>query len=142
MLLCLSLSMFRSESVGAAFHLYAQMFGASPGAPSTFEMREPVFMLLCAFSIIYLMPNAVELLRRVYSRDAKFTPAREALDNPNFRLVTFDEGSGFTLPAKGSCVGLRKSDTALLDQVNSILSGIDDDARAAMWQAAVDGQPQ
>ena len=25
---------------------------------------------------------------------------------------------------------------------NSILSGIDDDARAAMWQAAVDGQPQ
>ena len=62
--------------------------------------------------------------------------------NPNFRLVTFDEGSGFTLPAKGSCVGLRKSDTALLDQVNRILSGIDDDARAAMWQAAVDGQPQ
>ena len=62
--------------------------------------------------------------------------------NPNLRLVTFDEGSGFTLPAKGSCVGLRKSDTALLDQVNSILSGIDDDARAAMWQAAVDGQPQ
>ena len=62
--------------------------------------------------------------------------------NPNFRLVTFDEGSGFTLPAKGSCVGLRKSDTALLDQINTILSGIDDDARAAMWQAAVDGQPQ
>ena len=62
--------------------------------------------------------------------------------NPNFRLVTFDEGSGFTLPAKGSCVGLRKSDTALLDQVNSILSGIDSDTRAAMWQAAVDGQPQ
>ena len=62
--------------------------------------------------------------------------------NPNFRLVTFDEGSGFTLPAKGSCVGLRKSDTALLDQINTILSGIDDNARAAMWQAAVDGQPQ
>ncbi len=63
-LLCLSLSMFRSESVGAALHLYAQMFGASPGAPSTFEMREPVFILLCAFSIIYFMPNGVELLRR------------------------------------------------------------------------------
>ena len=30
----------------------------------------------------------------------------------------------------------------LLDQINTILSGIDDDARAAMWQAAVDGQPQ
>ena len=62
--------------------------------------------------------------------------------NPNFRLITFSEGSGFTLPAKGSCVGLRKSDNELLDQINTILSGIDDDARAAMWQAAVDGQPQ
>ena len=30
----------------------------------------------------------------------------------------------------------------LLDQINTILSGIDDDARAAMWQTAVDGQPQ
>jgi type VII secretion ATPase EccA len=34
--------------------------------------------------------EAVELLRRVYSRDPKFTPAREALDNPSFRLVLTD----------------------------------------------------
>jgi type VII secretion ATPase EccA len=34
--------------------------------------------------------EAVELLRRVYSRDAKFAPAREALDNPNYRLVLMD----------------------------------------------------
>lgn len=34
--------------------------------------------------------EAVELLRRVYSRDSKFAPAREALDNPNFRLVLTD----------------------------------------------------
>ncbi|BBX58653.1 ESX-5 secretion system protein EccA5 [Mycobacterium shottsii] len=34
--------------------------------------------------------EAVELLRRVYSRDAKFSPAREALDNPNYRLVLTD----------------------------------------------------
>ena len=34
--------------------------------------------------------EAVELLRRVYSRDAKFAPAREALDNPNYRLVLTD----------------------------------------------------
>jgi type VII secretion ATPase EccA len=34
--------------------------------------------------------EAIESLRRVYSRDAKFTPAREALDNPNFRLVLTD----------------------------------------------------
>jgi type VII secretion ATPase EccA len=34
--------------------------------------------------------EAVELLRRVYSRDPKFTPAREALDNINFRLILTD----------------------------------------------------
>ncbi|KAA1250922.1 type VII secretion AAA-ATPase EccA [Mycobacterium simiae] len=34
--------------------------------------------------------EGVELLRRVYSRDPKFTPAREALDNPNYRLVLTD----------------------------------------------------
>jgi type VII secretion ATPase EccA len=34
--------------------------------------------------------EAVELLRRVYSRDPKFTPAREALDNTNFRLILTD----------------------------------------------------
>ena len=34
--------------------------------------------------------EAVELLRRVYSRDPKFGPAREALDNPNYRLILTD----------------------------------------------------
>ena len=34
--------------------------------------------------------EAVELLRRVYSRDPKFTPARDALDNPDYRLVLTD----------------------------------------------------
>lgn len=34
--------------------------------------------------------EAIELLRRVYSRDAKFAPAREALDNPDYRLVLTD----------------------------------------------------
>jgi type VII secretion ATPase EccA len=34
--------------------------------------------------------EAVELLRRVYSRDPKFTPAREALDNLSYRLVLTD----------------------------------------------------
>ncbi len=62
--------------------------------------------------------------------------------NPNFCLVTFTDGNGFTLPAKGSCVGLRKSDTELLDQVNSILATLDKDTRAEMWQTAVDNQPQ
>jgi type VII secretion ATPase EccA len=34
--------------------------------------------------------EAVESLRQVYSRDAKFAPAREAMDNPNYRLVLTD----------------------------------------------------
>ena len=34
------------------------------------------------------------------------------------------------------------SDNELLDQINTILSGIDSDTRAAMWQTAVDNQPQ
>ena len=34
--------------------------------------------------------DAVECLRRVYSRDAKFAPAREALDNASYRLVLTD----------------------------------------------------
>ena len=62
--------------------------------------------------------------------------------NPDFRLITFSEGSGFTLPAKGSCVGLRKSDTALLEQINEILGTLDNATRDEMWQTAVDNQPQ
>jgi type VII secretion ATPase EccA len=34
--------------------------------------------------------EAVEVLRRVYSRDPKFAPAREALDNPNYQLILTD----------------------------------------------------
>ncbi|WP_144209258.1 type VII secretion AAA-ATPase EccA [Mycobacterium tilburgii] len=33
---------------------------------------------------------AVEVLRRVYSRDPKFAPAREALDNANYQLILTD----------------------------------------------------
>ena len=62
--------------------------------------------------------------------------------NPDFRLITFGEGSGFTLPAKGSCVGLRKSDTELLAQINEILATIDSDARTEMWNTAVANQPK
>ena len=62
--------------------------------------------------------------------------------NPDFRLISFAEGKGFELPAKGSCVGLRKSDTALLDQINAVLATIDNDTRLAMWDTAVENQPQ
>ena len=62
--------------------------------------------------------------------------------NPDFRLVSFTDGNGFELPAKGSCVGLRKSDTDLLEQVNEVLATIDDETRLSMWDTAVANQPQ
>src|ERR1700730_13961087 len=46
--------------------------------------------------------EAVELLRRVYSRDPKFAPAREALDNPNYRLVLTDRETTGPRPAPGA----------------------------------------
>ncbi|MBX7483363.1 MBOAT family O-acyltransferase [Qipengyuania qiaonensis] len=62
--LLLSLAMFRSESVSGGFHLFSQMFGTAIDARSLFNMREPVVMLTVAFSIIYLCPNSVEIMRR------------------------------------------------------------------------------
>ena len=75
--LCLSLAMFRSESVAGGFHLFGQMFGASFDAPSAFNMREPIVTLAVAFSIIYLCPNSVELMRR-------YRPAIMTYDNKSY----------------------------------------------------------
>ena len=61
--------------------------------------------------------------------------------NPSFRLIRFAEGDGFELPAQGSCVGLRKSDTDLLDMVNAAIDAVDDAARETMWETAVANQP-
>lgn len=62
--------------------------------------------------------------------------------NDNFQVLTFEEGSGFELVSKGACVGLRKSDTDLLEQVNAALEQLDRPTRDAMWETAVAGQPQ
>ena len=75
--LLLSLAMFRSESVSGGFHLFSQMFGTSFDAPSAFNMRWPVIMLACAFSIIYFCPNSVELMRR-------YRPAIMTYDNESY----------------------------------------------------------
>jgi D-alanyl-lipoteichoic acid acyltransferase DltB (MBOAT superfamily) len=78
--LCLSLAMFRSESVGAGFHLYAQMFGGAFDTPSAFDMRHPVMMLCFAFFIIYFCPNAVELM-------SKYRPAIMTYHNKSYGLA-------------------------------------------------------
>ena len=62
--------------------------------------------------------------------------------NPNFKVITFDEGNGFELPSKGACVGIRKSDDALLEQVNEVLATVDQSTRETMWDTAVANQPQ
>ena len=62
--------------------------------------------------------------------------------NPNFKVITFDEGNGFELPSKGACVGIRKSDDELLAQVNEALATVDSTAREEMWNTAVANQPQ
>ena len=47
--------------------------------------------------------EAVQLLRRVYSRDAKFTPARQALDDPTRKLVlTNTEKPSRPAPTRGT----------------------------------------
>lgn len=62
--------------------------------------------------------------------------------NPDFKVITFEEGSGFELPSKGACVGIRKSDDTLLQQVNEVLATVDQATRDKMWDTAVANQPQ
>ena len=61
--------------------------------------------------------------------------------NPDFVVIEFEGDNGFELPAKGSCVGVRKSDDALLALVNEALAGIDSETRLAMWDNAVANAP-
>lgn len=61
--------------------------------------------------------------------------------NPNFRLITFAEGDGFELPAKGSCVGIRYDDNALVALVNEALATIEQAQRDTMWNTAVENAP-
>ena len=62
--------------------------------------------------------------------------------NPTFRVVEFAEGEGFTLGFNGSCVGLRKSDTELLEQVNAALEELSEEERADILAAANERQPK
>lgn len=61
--------------------------------------------------------------------------------NPNFKVIVFGEGDGFELPAQGACVGIRKSDDALLELVNEALATVPQAERDVMWDTAVENQP-
>ena len=62
--------------------------------------------------------------------------------NPTFKVIEFADGEGFTLGFNGSCVGLRKADTELLDQVNAALDLLSDEERADILAAANERQPK
>ena len=52
--------------------------------------------------------------------------------------LTFDEGKGFELDFSGICVGVRKGDAKLLEEVNAALDGISQADRTALFEAAVE----
>ena len=61
--------------------------------------------------------------------------------NPDFVLITFAEGDGFELPAKGSCVGIRYDDNDLVALVNEALAGVEQAQRDEMWNTAAEKAP-
>ena len=61
--------------------------------------------------------------------------------NPEFVLITFEEGNGFELPAKGACVGIRYDDNVLVELVNEALATMDQAARDEMWATAEANAP-
>ena len=61
--------------------------------------------------------------------------------NPSFVLITFAEGDGFELPAKGSCVGIRYDDNDLVTLVNEALAGVEQAQRDEMWNTAAEKAP-
>lgn len=60
---------------------------------------------------------------------------------PEFTVIRFDEGNGFDLGFVGACVGIRKTDNELLEEVNAALAGISQETRDQLWEDAVANQP-
>ena len=59
----------------------------------------------------------------------------------NFKMITFEEGNGFDIGFTGACVGVRKADTALMEEINAVLNGISQEQHDAMYKAAQDNMP-
>lgn len=53
---------------------------------------------------------------------------------PDLAIVDFSEEDGFVLDFSGICVGVRKDDAALLEEVNKALAGISTETRQAMME--------
>ena len=61
--------------------------------------------------------------------------------NPDFVVISFPEGEGLDPGFKGACVGLRKSDEALLSLADAVLATIDQAQRDELWDTALNNQP-
>jgi ABC-type amino acid transport substrate-binding protein len=61
--------------------------------------------------------------------------------NPDFVVISFPEGEGLDPGFKGACVGLRKSDEALLSLADAVLATIDQEQRDELWETALTNQP-
>ena len=61
---------------------------------------------------------------------------------PNLVTISSPDGQGFELGFNGACIGLRKEDTALLDQVNAALAEIPTETRQEMLTQAQAKMPQ
>lgn len=61
--------------------------------------------------------------------------------NPDYVVVEFAEGDGFDLGFNGSCVGLRKSDDALCQDINASLAEYSQEDFDQLWAWAVENQP-
>lgn len=51
---------------------------------------------------------------------------------PDLAIVDFSEGDGFVLDFSGICVGVRRDDAPLLEEVNSALAGISTETRQTL----------
>ncbi len=61
--------------------------------------------------------------------------------NPELKMIEFPEGEGFVLDYTGSCVGIRKEDTDLVEAMNEALATISDEERQELLDWAVENQP-
>lgn len=60
----------------------------------------------------------------------------------DYKILTFDEGKGFTIDMTGACVGIRLEDTTLLKNVNDSLAQIDTSTREKLMEEAKANMPK
>ena len=62
--------------------------------------------------------------------------------HPTFSIVRFEDGQGFDIGFTGSCIGIRKDDTALLEEVNEAINTITLDVLNRMYEEAQANMPR